>query len=448
MGLQELPGTDWVEPEDFFVVHAAGFDRSFWLDGSSARSWSGSMSYVGWLRPGELSLTYSAASTTVSAHVDSGPGARVVGRDIFAELALSSGRYEPGWGWVGFFGYACRSDLPSQLDQDPSTLDACWLRATRWVAFDHARRRISVAAPAGELAEWSDEVGQRVRRTRPAAVPAPRPAEVLSTCTLEAYSVAFGEVQRQLRWGNSYEVNLTYRTVVASAADPLDTYRRLRRSNPAPYTAYLRHGGTSVACSSPERFATVDAGGRIETRPIKGTTARGSDPSADSAAATRLRTDPKYVSENLMIVDLLRNDLSQVCTVGSVAVPDLMHVESYASVHQLVSTIRGRLRPEVSTLEALRALLPAGSMTGAPKLRTMQIITDVEDSPRGVYAGALGWLGDDGRADLAVVIRTLVHRDDRFMLGTGGGVTVRSVCAEEYDEAGLKARNLLRALGL
>ncbi len=271
---------------------------------------------------------------------------------------------------------------------------------------------------------------------------------MLGTSTIEDYATAFDEVQRQLHWGNSYEVNLTHRTVVASTADPLDTYRRLTRSNPAPYTAYLRHGDTSVICSSPERFATIDAAGRIETRPIKGTTARRHDPHEDAAAAALLRTDPKYVSENLMIVDLLRNDLSRVCAVGSVAVPDLMHVESYATVHQLVSTIEGRIRPEVSTLEVLRALLPAGSMTGAPKLRTMQIIADVEASPRGVYAGALGWLGDDGRADLAVVIRTLVHREDRFVFGTGGGVTVRSDCAEEYDEANLKAHNLLRSLGL
>jgi anthranilate/para-aminobenzoate synthase component I len=149
-----------------------------------------------------------------------------------------------------------------------------------------------------------------------------------------------------------------------------------------------------------------------------------------------------------MIVDLLRNDMSQVCAAGSVQVTDLMHVESYPSVHQLITTIEGRLRPDVSTLAALQALFPGGSMTGAPKLRTMQIIEAVESSPRGIYSGAVGWLLDDGSADLGIVIRTLVHRDGRYTLGTGGGITVRSECDDEFAETQWKAARLLAALGL
>ncbi len=244
-------------------------------------------------------------------------------------------------------------------------------------------------------------------------------------------------------------MNLTYRDRV-EAGDPLATYLRLRASNPAPYAGLLSHRGTHLLSSSPERYATVehaDSGDRwLETKPIKGTTARGETPEHDEERARELATDPKYRAENLMIVDLLRNDLSMVCEVGSVTVPSLMSVESYASVHQLVSTVRGRLRDDVTTMGALRALFPAGSMTGAPKLRTMQVIDQVEASPRGLYAGAFGWICADGRADLGVVIRSLVGAPDgTWWIGTGGGITVRSEVDDEWAETLWKAERLRSA---
>jgi anthranilate/para-aminobenzoate synthase component I len=258
-------------------------------------------------------------------------------------------------------------------------------------------------------------------------------------------------VQEQLHAGNSYEVNLTHRIEVAADVDPVATYLRLRALNPAPYAGFLQHDVAGARAwllsSSPERYATVAADRTVETRPIKGTTPRDPDPARDAALAVRLAREPRFRSENLMIVDLLRNDLSMVCEPGSVVVPELMRVESYPSVHQLVSTVRGRLRDGVSTVAALRALFPAGSMTGAPKLRTMAIIDAVEASPRGVYAGAFGWLGADGRADLGVVIRSLTTAGDgRWRLGTGGGITVHSDPASEYAECHWKAERLLRAL--
>jgi para-aminobenzoate synthetase len=237
---------------------------------------------------------------------------------------------------------------------------------------------------------------------------------------------------------------------VASAVDPVTAYLRLRAASPAPYAGYLQHHGTHLLSSSPERFALVDRDGWLETKPIKGTTPRGGTPDEDEALRVSLATDPKFRAENLMIVDLLRNDLSMVCTPGTVTVPTLMEVESYASVHQLVSTVRGRLREGVGTVEALRALFPAGSMTGAPKLRTMSIIEAVEHTARGVYAGAFGWVGADGRADLGVVIRSLVataaETGWRYELGTGGGITVRSDVDEEYAETRWKAERLLGAV--
>ncbi|MFC7503184.1 anthranilate synthase component I family protein, partial [Nocardioides sp. GCM10030258] len=198
--------------------------------------------------------------------------------------------------------------------------------------------------------------------------------------------------------------------------------------------------------SSPERYALVTADRTLETKPIKGTTARGSTPDEDAAAREHLASDPKFRSENLMIVDLLRNDLAMVCDVGSVEVPTLMEVESYSSVHQLVSTVRGHLRDDVTTVGALRSLFPAGSMTGAPKLRTMEIIEEVEATPRGAYSGAFGWISGDGRADLGVIIRTLVTAGDDYVLGTGGGITVASEVEDEYDETRWKAERLLQAI--
>ena len=264
-----------------------------------------------------------------------------------------------------------------------------------------------------------------------------------------SYERAFARVQEHLHAGNSYEVNLTHRLSRESGLDPVTAYLRLRELNPAPYSGFLQHDVDGARAwllsSSPERYALVTADRHLETKPIKGTTPRGATVEEDEHHRERLARDPKTRAENLMIVDLLRNDLSVVCEVGSVEVPVLMEVESYESVHQLVSTVRGRLRDDVSTVAALRALFPAGSMTGAPKLRTMEIVEEVESSPRGAYAGAFGWISGDGPADLGVVIRSLMtDGSGTWTLGTGGGITVRSDVDEEWAESEWKAERLLR----
>ena len=265
------------------------------------------------------------------------------------------------------------------------------------------------------------------------------------------YAAAFARVQEHLRAGNSYEVNLTYRLSAEADLDPVATYLRLRDLNPAPYAGCLQHDVEGARAwllsSSPERYALVTADRTIETKPIKGTAPRGATDEEDEALRVGLARDPKNRAENLMIVDLLRNDIGMVSEVGSVEVPVLMDVESYETVHQLVSTVRGRLREDVTTVGALRALFPPGSMTGAPKRRTMEIIEEVEETPRGVYAGAFGWISGDGRADLGVVIRSLMTAGDgRWTLGTGGGITVRSDVEDEWQESRWKAERLLRAL--
>jgi para-aminobenzoate synthetase len=438
----------WVDPEDFAAAHLAGRERAFWLDGTGARPWSGRFSYVGWLRPDDVSLGYDATTQTVTAYRED-DGA-VVGDDVFGVLReqLARPTYgdahpDIGTGWVGWFGYASRPDLPARLDKDTRVPEACWLRAERLVVFDHANRTVSVIGDDG----WRAEAAALLAATPPAGPDrATDRGEVVATLDPGGYAEAFVRVQSELRRGNSYETNLTYRTEVASGLDPLTAYCRLRRANPAPYAAWITHRGSSLLSSSPERFVTVRPDGWVETRPIKGTTPRHTDQAADRAAALQLTEDPKFRGENLMIVDLLRNDMSMVCEVGTVEATELMHVESYPTVHQLVTTIRGRLRADVSSIAAVHALFPGGSMTGAPKLRTMEIIAEVEATARGPYAGAIGWLGDDGRADLGIIIRTLVHHGDRYTLGTGGGITVRSECHAEYAETQWKVSALLTVL--
>ena len=416
----------------------------YWLDGGGARRQAGAAvaPTLGVLAPEDVSLSFDAGRAQVLRHQHG--EARVVGDDVFTVLEeeLDRDGGDPDVSWVGYLGYGCRTDLPGRTgDTAHGVPDAVWMR-TRSPQPAPAPRR-TPGPPArvfyGAVGGASDPPDVR----RGEGVPA-------------EYAEAFARVQDELHAGNSYEVNLTYRDVTRSPVDPVTAYLRLRADNPAPYSGYLQHHGVHLLGSSPERYATVDRHRVIEARPIKGTTPRGRTATEDAALAAHLRLDPKLRAENLMITDLMRNDLAQVCEVATVEVPSLMAVESYTSVHQLVSTVRGRLRDDVGTVAALRALFPAGSMTGAPKRRTMAIIDAVEATPRGVYAGAFGWISGDGRADLSVVIRSLVAtRDDedggntatwRYELGTGGGVTVRSDLAEEWEETRWKAARVQACL--
>ncbi|MBO0776259.1 MAG: anthranilate synthase component I family protein, partial [Actinobacteria bacterium] len=269
----------------------------------------------------------------------------------------------------------------------------------------------------------------------------------------EGYRKDIAECQRQLRLGESYEICLTNRLHLPFGDSDLAYYKRLRRANPAPYAALLRAGDVTVFSSSPERFLRIDPGPRrqpwhqrrVESKPIKGTAPRHPDPDRDAQIAARLASDPKTRAENLMIVDLLRNDLGRVCEIGSVAVTRYMAVESYATMHQLVSTVTGRLRPSVTAVECVRQCFPGGSMTGAPKLRTMEIIDRLETEARGVYSGTLGYFGLGGGADLSIVIRTAVRQGDTLTVGAGGAIVLGSDPGEEYEEMMLKATAPLRA---
>ena len=257
------------------------------------------------------------------------------------------------------------------------------------------------------------------------------------------YDAAFDRVQHYIRAGDCYQINLTFPMETRlTEGTPLALYAALRARQGVGHGAYVDLGGPVLVSRSPEMFLRLDAGGRIEARPMKGTAPRGQDPVEDAELAEGLRRSPKDRAENLMIVDLLRNDIARISQVGSVKVPALFHVESYATVHQMVSRVTAQLSGPATLAGIMPALFPCGSITGAPKIRAMQIIHEVETGPRGAYCGAIGWMAPDGAAHFSVAIRTLTITADRVTLNVGGGVTQGSTADGEWEEALWKARYL------
>jgi aminodeoxychorismate synthase component I len=261
------------------------------------------------------------------------------------------------------------------------------------------------------------------------------------------YLALIDKCKQHIASGDVYQLCLTNQILIEHDADPLKTFLTLRQQNPAPYGSYVKAGNREIVSSSPEQFLKVTASGKISSKPIKGTRPRSQVPVEDELLAKELRENQKEQAENLMIVDLMRNDLGRICEPGSVTVEKLFDVESYATVHQLVSTVSGTLQPGQNAVSALEACFPAGSMTGAPKIRAIEILDDLEAGSRGVYSGAIGYLGFDGSADLGMTIRTLVFEGNLASLGVGGGITIDSNPEQELQETMLKAEALLRTLG-
>ncbi|WP_432537729.1 aminodeoxychorismate synthase component I [Kineococcus arenarius] len=470
-----------VDPGAAFGALTAPDAPAFWLDSARPGPGTGRFSFVGGSAGPEADLlTYRVAEGEVV--LRDRDGERRLPGSVFEHLGgrrLEGGGdadgpdprelpFDLAGGWVGYLGYEVRADCGSPTTRRSATPDAAWSFADRFVAVDHqddrthlvALVRTDPAAPDVAAAEqdacaWLEDTA-RALAALPGAPPRPEPAPVpplpeevvlpLLDRTREEYLAAVEECREVLRAGESYEVCLTAQARSADPVDALSAHHRLRRVNPAPYAALLRLPGVEVVCASPERFLRVDRDGWVEAKPIKGTARRGADAVQDAALRRALATDPKTRAENLMIVDLLRNDLGRVCEVGSVSVPALMATETYATAHQLVSTVRGRLRTGLGALDAVRSCFPPGSMTGAPKLRTCEVVDALERRARGVYSGALGYLSLTGAADLAVVIRTLVRAGGEWTAGAGGAVVLDSDPEGEFAEMVLKAGASLRAL--
>jgi para-aminobenzoate synthetase len=369
------------------------------------------------------------------------------GFDRIDEL-LSAGNGAEGFpfpftgGYIGYLGYECNSRSRHKSDMPDSML----LRVERFLAVDHHQDLLYIVGPDA----WADQIRCRISRIYPTPL-APwnrgRP-DAQYTIERDSYLRKVRECLALIEAGESYELCLTNKLHFKSEIAPLDYYETLRRTNPAPYSAFLKLGDVAVASSSPECFLRVDSARRAESRPIKGTIRRGNDAAEDAQLRELLAGNERFRAENLMIVDLVRHDLSRVCEVGSVRVPRLMEVETYATVHQLVSTIEGRLRDDATTADCVRALFPGGSMTGAPKLRSIELLEALEPDARGIYSGSIGFLGFNGTADLSIVIRTAVFRAGEVSMGVGGAIVAQSDPEAEWDEMELKAQALLRAFEL
>lgn len=463
-----------VDAERVFEAMFSGEELAFWLDAGihagTGFSYLGAASPVrpSWLLTGEgLVRMLGGERMPVAGTLED------VLRSWLPERLAAVGRKDVSagpcpLGWVGWFGYeygARRLGVAAASSRYP---DAVMLAADRVIEIDHAGQSAlwffddadgrAWAAEAEELLrslpEASEQDGgartgstSRNEHRPPAELPeAQHPPEPLWRHSDDDYLQMIAECQRSIRAGDAYQLCLTNEVQASTPADPLGVYKAVRRISHAVHGAFIRVDDVSVLSASPELFLRVREGVAV-TRPVKGTRRRGASQSEDAALKRELMADPKERAENLMIVDLMRNDLGRVARVGGVSVPELLAVETHTHVHQLVSTVRAELAPAVDALDVLHACFPAGSMTGAPKLSAMGILHELEGGPRGVYSGCLGRLGLDGSAEFAMVIRTIVMAGGEASVGTGGGITALSVPENELAETRLKAAALLAALG-
>lgn len=356
-------------------------------------------------------------------------------------------------GALGYLSYDYGRKFEHIQTRHPKTLDvpdALFTFYDNLIIEDRQEQTLYITA-RGELApaqESIDALQTVIDGVKPAPVPVRRKnlAPFTPNFLKEDYKKTIDRMIRYIVDGDIYIANMTQKLTVDSTRKPYEMYRYLRTYNPAPYSAFFQYGDFQVVCASMERFLLVKDG-KVETRPIKGTRKRGDTSQEDEAMRRELEESDKDHSELLMIVDLERNDLNHVCKPGTVQVTDHFRVEAYATVFHLVTTIVGTLRDDLSTADLIPAAFPGGSITGAPKIRAMEIIDELEHDRRGLYTGSLGYFSLNGDCDLNIIIRTAVHKDGAYHIGVGGGITCESDLEFEYEETLQKAKALLEALG-
>lgn len=365
-------------------------------------------------------------------------------------------------GAIGAIGYDFAHHL-ERLDRPPGLrAHAAVLRLNLYdtiLAFDHEERTATIFASGHPAAGTDarreraltrmDEVAAVLAGPVPPLAPMPEtPPDWRSSVTRESYGRSIEAIRDYILAGDIYQANFAqaFEASLPEGFDAFAFYLGLRAANPAPFAAFLEDEALAICSSSPERFLKL-AGRAVETRPIKGTAPRSADPATDAALAAALLASEKDRAENVMIVDLLRNDIARVCQPDSVEVPVLCGLETYASVHHLVSVVTGELKDGADGLDLLAASFPGGSITGAPKIRAMDIITELEGRPRGTYCGSIGWIGFDGALDLNIAIRTVTIENGTATLQAGGGITVLSEPEAEYEETLAKASRVFAAFG-
>jgi para-aminobenzoate synthetase component 1 len=440
--LEKLRG--WVNPADVFVAMHSKDPNAFWLDrstnpdepisvlGSAGKS----------IRAGDE--TFALASEhlkSLRASIDSFPE---------AEIPFS---FRPGL--VGYLGYELADDQAGGPSVGPHPKSQ-FMIVDRAMIFDHKNKTmyfIGLFETTEAFQNWyraallrltlvGGEAASFIQATKE-----PKPFSTKLRHEKQSYLELIKKAKDHISQGDVFQLCLTNQIFIEHNANALRTFLSLREANPAPYGGFLKLGGLEIVSSSPEQFLKVSADGRVSSKPIKGTRPRSKDQVEDALIAKELASNEKERAENLMIVDLMRNDFGRVCEADSIMVEKLFEIESYATVHQLVSTVTGQLKTGQSATSALAACFPGGSMTGAPKIRAVDILNELEGFPRGIYSGAFGYLGFDGSADFGMTIRTLVFEGNSATLGVGGGITIDSDPESEFEETMLKSRALLRALG-
>ena len=431
-----------------FAALRAQWPAAVWLDGAAGGRYSimsaaprgqliSRRGRTRWL-PGDADRT---AADDPEAGQDLGDGDPLA--ILQAHLRGPSRRSVPfGSGAIGYFGYELGRRLQHQVTADAGLPDMAVGLYDWALVLDHGRRKAWLAGepPAGivdglhkrpgiSTGDWWSE------------------GDVRATPDRERYARAFQRVRDYLQAGDCYQVNLARRLQARFTGDPLGVYADFRDAAGGPFSAYLELPGGPILSGSPERFLSL-RDGRVETSPIKGTRRRVADPVEDAVLRDDLLTHPKDRAENLMIVDLLRNDLGRACTIGSVRVPCLFALESFVTVHHMVSTVTGQLRADRAATDLLRDCLPGGSITGVPKYRAMEIIDELEGEPRGIYCGSIGYIGDDGAMDTSIAIRTMTARDGELDYRAGGGLVHDSDCQSEFDETESKAAAFRHLIGI
>ena len=513
----------WADPALVFRHVFAPHAYSFWLDSALLMEGMARFSFMGAIQTGQACNTQHQNSHHHLYHSDSFPVAvsgqlsrwiyysvrekklrcqcatgayQEVEKSVFTFLQeesdnrqhLVKGDHLPfafDCGWVGYFGYELKGELSGVHKHGSSLPDAGFMQTDRAVAFDHQTQEVYLLCllessdTEKNALLWFAQMEARLQYVHTHLPDTASPAFVHQTQDLldhlsikqklvrseRGYLADIALCQQKIHAGESYEICLTNKLEQYTNLDPLTYYLAMRPHNPAPYAAFLRFQHVAIACFSPERFLCVrkDQQGRAfaESRPMKGTIGRSADPAKDQALLQQLQHSVKDRAENLMIVDLVRNDLGMVCQTGAINVSKLMAVETFAKVHQMISKVCGQLKPEYTAVDCIKALFPPGSMTGAPKVRTMEIIDQLESQARGVYSGALGYLGFNGQLDLNVVIRTAIFSrvaayhavagspnqqnpcfHYKMTLGTGGAITALSSPEQEFAEILLKIHAL------
>jgi len=433
-GLLRHPLPFPVDPEHAFARLDDGHSPALWLDDHGDRG-SG-VTYLAFPTPIEVVDNSGVALAEKLAQHFLPPGVSAEGLPLGVFFVMP---YEAGYSFVGLTA--------------PEVLPTHALWVDQVVAINHATKEAVLWALGTQWStgqqQWRDGTEKLLASAQELAAPVVGEISLLSwRDSREEYLGMIEAAHQAIRDGDAYQLCVTTTLSIAGQVDPVALHRRVRKMSPTHHQALIRVGELTIVAASPETFLEVSSGGEVITKPIKGTRPRGETPEDDARLAHELVTSEKERAENLMIVDLMRNDLSKVCEVGSVSVPILCEVESYSTVHQLVSTVVGQLRAGIDLWGILRECFPAGSMTGAPKKRAMEVLNDQESGPRGYYSGIFGMWRVDGSATVAMTIRSAMVYPDHLTLGVGGGITALSEPDAEIREVGIKATAFLQALGV